>query len=100
MVRGWLGRGRLQPCGGPVVIKRIGGSAALEAPVGAEDPGAGEGDSYGQAVQAIARALSLPAEKTGALKEGLRAAVFALYRQYEDDTMPMPMPNEETDPGY
>lgn len=86
MVRRRVGRCRLQPGRDSVVINRIGGAAGAPKPA---DPGAGEGDSYGAAVQAVARALGVPTEKVGALKEGLRAAVFALYREYEGEAAPV-----------
>lgn len=76
------------------MLTRIGGS---ESPPAA-DPGAGDANAFATAAAALGRALGVPAERQGAFKAGLRAVVFALYREYEDE-MPMPK-SKKPDPGY
>lgn len=82
----------------PKALMIIGGPKPPGEPeVDAEDPGAGEGDSYGQAASALYRAAKGGTEET--FQAALRAAVFALYRQYEGE-MAKPPGDASEDPGY
>lgn len=75
------------------MIERIGGGSTPAA----TDPGAGQGDSYGQAADAMARAAGVAADKVAVFREALRAAVAALWAQYQDE--PMPPAAGPVDPG-
>ncbi len=76
----------------------IGGPKQEGSPVADRDPGAGSGDSFGAAADALARAAGVAPDKLGTWKAALRAAIFALYREYEDTGEMEPADMEDT--GY